>query len=55
MSPGTDSATIVISRERGGWRDRARSYVVCEPGGPPSAGLRQVVADTGHYIKLTRI
>jgi hypothetical protein len=26
-----------------------------EPGGPPSAGLRQVVADTDQYIKLTRV
>lgn len=26
-----------------------------EPGGPPSAGLRQGVADTDQYIKLTRV
>jgi hypothetical protein len=28
---------------------------LCEPGGTPSAGLRQVLSDTDAYIKLTRI
>jgi hypothetical protein len=102
-----DDATIVISRKHGGWRDRARSYVImvdsnpvgkikhgqrvvlpvphgkhelflkiswcaspsitfdaqpgsvieffCEPGGPASAGLQNVVGDTGQYITLTRV
>jgi hypothetical protein len=107
MTQQTPGATIVITRKRGGWRDRARSYLVmvdgrpaakirhgqrvelpvpagqhelflkiawcrsrsftfdarpeqavefrCEPGGPPSAGLRQVLADTDAYIRLTRV
>ena len=28
MHSNADDATIVISRKRGGWRDRARSYVI---------------------------
>jgi hypothetical protein len=101
------SATVVISRKGGGWRDRARAYAVliddqlaakikhgqrvevpvgpgrhelhlkiswcssrsftfqagpgevaefyCEPGGPASAALGQVLADTDRYIRLTRV
>ncbi len=107
MHSDAEDATIVISRKRGGWRDKARSYVVmvdgnpiskikhgqrvelpvppgrhelllkiawcssqsltfdaqpgtvieffCEPGGPASAGLQDVLGDTGHYITLTRV
>ncbi len=107
MPSNADEATIAISRRRGGWRDRARSYVVvvdskpiskikhgqrvelpvppgphdlflkiswctspiftfdaqpgavigfsCEPGGPATAGLRDVLGNTGRYIALTRI
>jgi hypothetical protein len=27
----------------------------CEPGGPASAGLQDVLGDTGQYITLTRV
>ena len=106
MTQQPPDAAIVISRKRGGWRDRARSYLVmvdgqqaakirhgqriqlpvppgehelfltiawcrsrsftfdvrpgkaaeflCEPGGPASAALGQVLADTDAYIRLTR-
>jgi hypothetical protein len=98
---------MVISRKPGGWRDRARSYVIlvdgepigkikhgqcvelpvphgrhelllkiawctsrsitfdaqpgdvveffCEPGGPASAGLQNVLSNTDQYIKLTQV
>jgi hypothetical protein len=100
-------ATIVISRKHGGWRDRARSYIImvdsnpvgkikhgqrvelpvphgqhelvlkiswctspsitfdaqpgavieffCEPGGPATAALQDVLGNTGQYITLTRV
>ena len=102
-----EDAAIVVSRKRGGWRDRARSYVIlvdgkpiskikhgqrvelpiphgqhelllkiawctsrsftfdvqpggvveffCEPGGPASAGLQDVLGNTDQYIRLTLV
>jgi hypothetical protein len=41
-----DDATIVISRKRGGWRDRARSYVIMvdsNPAGKIKHGQRVVL------------
>jgi hypothetical protein len=101
------TATVVISRKSGGWRDRGRSYLVlvdgepvtkirhgqrielpvpggqhelflkiswctsrtisfeaqpasvveffCEPGGPASTALPDVLGDPDRYIRLTRV
>jgi hypothetical protein len=107
VQTGAGGATIVVSRKYGGWRDRARSYVIlvdgepvakikhgqrvelpvaggphelflkiswcqsrsftfdarpaevveffCEPGGPASAGLRDVLGGPDRYIRLTLV
>lgn len=34
MHSNAEDATIVISRKRGGWRDRARSYVIMVDSNP---------------------